>query len=517
MQPTRRTVLASAALASGMDGALAQGSGQGQPRRGGTLRVSINQRVTTLNPLKHIINPDYVAGELLHAGLTALRPDMSAEPDLAESWEASPDAKTWRFTLRPDIFFHHGPKVTAADVVATFRAILDPATASPGLRNVGPITNVEAVDERTAVFTLSGPFADFPVNLAQFNARILPAEILARGMAELDTGDFGSGPFRLSRYEPGRILRVERYDRYHRPGQPYLDAVEEVLFPDLAGEAAALVNGETDIINQVQTAEFARLSATRGITGLREPSGRFFNFILRMDQKPFDDVRVRRALQLCIDRQAMLDLVAEGYGRIAHDTPLSPEYRFATGIAAPARDPRAARRLLAEAGYPRGLRVTLPVANRPAARTQLAVALKEMAREGGFEIEVQTVAWETYLANVWRKAHFTVGSFNMQPHEDSILTLLLTSDAPWADTAWNNAEFDRAVYGARETLDENRRRELYVEAQRLMARDLPYLIPFYEDLLAARRSWVQGYRLHPRGGLMMLHQVWLSEDSPRRG
>lgn len=512
MQPTRRSLLAAAALAPAAGEALAQG----QPRRGGTLRVSINQRVTTLNPLKHIINPDYLAGELLYAGLTALKPDMSAEADLAEAWDSS-DAKTWRFTLRDDIFFHHGPKVTAADVVATFRAILDPATASPGLRNVGPIGSVEAVDARTVVFTLTGPFADFPVNLAQFNARIVPAEVLARGMGELDNGDFGAGPFRLARYEAGRILRVERFDRYHRPGQPHLDAVEVVLFPDLAGEAAALVNGETDIINQVQTAEFARLSGTNGIVGMREPSGRFFNFILRMDQKPFDDIRVRRALQLCIDRQAMLDLVAEGYGRVAQDSPLSPEYRFAKEIPAPARDPRAARRLLAEAGHPRGLRVTLPVANRPAARAQLAVALKEMAREGGFEIDVQTVAWEAYLANVWRKAHFTIGSFNMQPHEDSILTLLLTSDAPWADTAWNNADFDRAVYAARQTLDENRRRELYAEAQQLMARDLPYLIPFYEDLLAARRNWVQNYRLHPRGGLMQLHQVWVSEASPRRG
>lgn len=512
MPPTRRALLAAAALSPLAGGAAAQA----QPRRGGTLRVSISQRVTTLNPLKHVINPDYLAGELLYAGLTALTPDMRAEPDLAESWASDAEATVWTFRLRRDLFFHHGPPVTAADVAATFRAVLDPATASPGLRNVGPIRTVEAQDDRTVTFTLTGPFADFPVNLAQFNARIVPAAILESGMGALDNGDFGCGPFRLARYEPGRILRVERYDRYHKPGQPYLDAVEQVLFPDLAGEAAALVNGEIDILAQVQSSDFARLSRSNGITGMRQASGRFYNFILRMDQRPFDDIRVRRALQLCIDRQGMLELVAEGLGRVAEDSPLSPEYRFAQAIPSPRRDTRAARRLLAEAGHPQGLRVTLPVANRPAARPQLAVALKEMAREGGFDIEVQTVAWDAYLANVWRKAHFTIGSFNMQPHEDSILTLLLTSDAPWADTAWNNRAFDEAVYGARRTLDENRRRELYAEAQRLMATDLPYLIPFYEDLLSARRNWVQGYAVHPRGGLMMLHQAWLAEAAPRR-
>jgi peptide/nickel transport system substrate-binding protein len=518
MSTTRRTLLTGTGALSAFGAALRAPRAQpSPPRRAGTLRVSVSQRVTTLNPLKHINNPDYMAGELLYAGLAALTPEMRAVPDLAERWEANAEATVWTFTLREGLFFHHGPPVTAADVVATFRAVLDPPTASPGLRNVGPIRGVEAHDARTVVFTLSGPFADFPVNVAQFNARIVPAAVLQRGISALDNEAFGCGPFRLARYEPGRVLRVEHYDRYHKPGRPYLDAVEQLLYPDLAGETAALINGEVDIISQVQAPDFARLSRTPGVVALRQPSGRYYNFVLRMDQKPFDDLRVRRALQLCVDRQAMVDLVLEGLGRVAHDNPISPEYRFHKEFKSPDRDPRAARRLLAEASHAQGVRVPLMCANRPPARTQMGVALKEMAREGGFEIDVQTVPYDAYIANVWRKAGFYIGTFNMQPHEDAMLTLLFTSDAPWADSAWNSTAFDGAVYGARRTLDEGRRRELYADAQRLMTTELPYLIPFYEDLLTARRTYVNGYTVHPRGGIFLLHEVSLAEGAPRRG
>lgn len=516
----RRALLAGAtglaALPPGMS--WAQPRPAGTPRRGGVVRISTSQRVAHLNPLRHIINPDYLVGEMMYAGLTRLAIDsMRPEPDMAESWESNAEATVWTFRLRAGMRFHHGPAVTARDVEATIRAVLDPATASPGQRNIGPIQNVEAVDERTVRFTLTGPFADLPVNLAHTNARILPAEVLARDPRAPDTQDFGCGPFRLARHDPGRLIRLERFDGYHFAPRPHLDAVEVVLYPDIAGEAAALVNNEIDILLLGNPADFPRLQRTAGLRAIRTPSGRFHNIVMRHDQAPFNDLRVRRALQLCLDRQATADLVIEGLGRPAPDNPISPEYRYHEPAAqAPRRDPQAARRLLAEAGHPNGLRVQLICSNRPPSRTQLGVALKEMARPGGFDIDVQTIPHDTYLANVWRKGNFYIGTFNMQPHEDALFTLLFTSDAPWNDTAWDARRFDELVYGARRTTEEARRRAMYSEAQRLLVEQLPYLIPFYEDLISVTRNHVNGYTVHPRGGVFFLDHTWVAEGAPRR-
>jgi peptide/nickel transport system substrate-binding protein len=515
---SRRNLLrasgATLALAGAAQGASAQ---QAAPRRGGTLRVTVTQRVASLNPLKQINNPEYLVSELLNAGLTRIALNMSAEPELAERWEANAEATEFTFHLRRGAHFHHGPEVTSADVVATIRAVLDPATASPGRRNIGPIKEVVALGSRTVKFVLESPFADLPVNLAYPNARIVPAEILAKDLKLLDNADYGCGPFKLVRYEPDRGLRVERFERYHVQGQPYLDAVEVLLYPDVAAESAALINGETDLIQMVQPADFDRLSKSPGVVAMREKSGRFHNLVLRMDSPPFNDIRVRKALQLAIDRNAIADLVIEGTGRPAYDNPISPEYRNAWTPQPIARDVQRARRLLAEAGHGGGLKVTLHCANRPTTRTALGVAVREMARPAGFDIDVQTVPYDNYIANIWRKASFYVGTFNPQAHEDAMFTLLFTTDAPWNDSQWNNKSFDAWVYEARRTLDAGKRKALYEQAQKLMVEEVPYIIPFYEDLLAARRAYVNGYVLHPRGGVFPLERVWLGDGAPRRG
>ena len=114
------------------------------PRRGGVLRMSVDQGVAKLNPLLTRVNPEYMVAELLYSALTRLKPDMSAEPDLAASWSSSPDLLEWTFVLQKGVTFHDGSPCTANDVVATYEAILDPKTASPARQNVGPIAKVDS-------------------------------------------------------------------------------------------------------------------------------------------------------------------------------------------------------------------------------------------------------------------------------------------------------------------------------------------------------------------------------------
>jgi len=487
------------------------------PKKGGVLRVSIAERPTSLNPFTQINNVGYLIGEMMYTGITRLDLDMQPQPDGAESWSANDDATEFTFKLRDNLVTHNGQKLGARDAVAAIKAILDPETGSPGRKNVGPIKSADVVDELTFKVVTEVPYADLPGSISRQNLRLVPEQVIERGHKAMDTEDFGSGPFRLVSADLERKITFERADNYFDPELPYLDGVELALYPDLAAEAAAILGGETDIMLRVSAADFDRVAGGQNITGRRQETGRFLNFVLRHDTKPFDDLRVREALRLCLDRDALVLLVQEGFGRPAYDNVISPEYRYAIDTPKVQRNVDKAKQLLTEAGYGDGVKVTVYAANRPAERQSLAVAAREMAKPAGFDLEVQVIPYDEYIANVWRKAGCYVASWNMLPSEDAILTLLLTSDAPWHDAAWNNQEFDRVVYEARQTLDEQKRAELYAEAQRMIINDLPYLVPFYQDYLSAHADHVMDYTMHPLQFPHYLERTWLSEDAPQRG
>jgi peptide/nickel transport system substrate-binding protein len=504
---TRRGVLAGLAAASTFP-TLADAQ-MATPRQGGVLKISHSTRIATLNVLQLSGPAEYPAVDMIYSGLTRISPEMRPMPDLATEWNADPEAKIFTFKLRPSVTWHDGKPFTAADVVATFKAILDPKTASPARAVLNMISDVEAVDPLTVRFKLNISYADFPVSVSHANARIVSAEALSGPLTAIDTKANGTGPFKVETYDSARQLRLVKNPNYYQPGKPYLDAVEMHLFPDLAAEAANFLSGAVDVMLEVQQADYKRISSAPGVVGQRVASGRFVNIVMRQDQKPFDDVRVRRAMAMAVDRQTLVDIVLEGYGRPAADHPIAPGYRYLAETQPPPYDPVAAKKLLGEAGYPQGIKITLVCSNRPAIRSQVGVAVKERARPAGFDIDVQTMPHDTYLANVWRKGQFYIGYWGMQPTEDGAFTLLFTSDAAFADTAWNNKEFDDLVAKGRSTLDDAERRKIYAQAQVLMARDVPSVIPFFQDILTASRNYVRGWTAHPLSRTFYVENVWL--------
>jgi peptide/nickel transport system substrate-binding protein len=496
--------------------ATAQGQPGPRPRRGGTLRVSVDQSVSVLNPLKTRVNPEYLVAELLYSSLTCLTPQMTAAPDLAQSWSANADLTEWRFILRQGVTFHDDTPCTAKDVAASFAAILDPNTASAGRTNVGPISEVVPEDDHTVLIRLSAPYADLAVAVAYSNAKIIPAPIAQGDLDQLARRAVGTGPFKLVTYEPDRQIVVERNPDYYDPARPHLDRVEVLVYPDPTAGASALLSGDIDLMAGTDPAAFPRFTGRTGVVALRAPSGQFLNVNMGCDQKPFNDARVRQALALTVDRKAVVGFVAQGYGTPGNDTPLNAAYHYEKPLPLKTPDIGKAKQLLAAAGYPNGLDLTMVASDTPGTRTQLAVAMREMAKPAGFRINVQTMPHATYLAQVWKKGPFYVGFYNMQATADAIFSLLYTSSAAWNETRWDNAAFDKLVAAARVTTDEARRRTLYGEAQELMHEQVPSVIPAFFDLLAARRSYVEDYVLHPRGSVFRLDLVWLGNGAPKR-
>lgn len=502
---------AGALLAFGAHGALAA-----TPASGGVLRVAISVTPSVLNPMLTRVNSEYMLGEMLYSGLTALGHDMAAKPDLATEWSSNEDASEWRFTLRRDAKFTNGEPLTAADVVASFTKLLDPETAAPGSRNLGPIESVEAIDDYTVLFRTSAPFADLPVALCYPTAKIVPASIATGDFDSLATTPVGSGPFRLAEFKADQIAVLERNPDYFLPGQPYLDRVEIRTFPDPAGAGAALLAGEVDLMLEVPPTDFARISDARGVEGLRQASGRFLDVVMDCTQPPFDDPRVRQALSLSVDREAMVELVAEGYGTPGLNSPINAAYRYYDEAPLKSYDPDRAKALLAEAGYPDGISLELVASVKPGYRSAMAVVLREMARPAGFDIAVKTMDHSSYLDQVWKKGKFYVGFYNMQPTEGSIFNLLFTSGASWNETKWNNPAFDKLIAEADAITDDEKRRALYAEAQAMMRDEVPALIPCFFDVLDARAEYVEGFTQHPRGAIFNLHQVSLADGAPAR-
>jgi peptide/nickel transport system substrate-binding protein len=505
-QTRRSLLLTGAALAMALPtGAFAQ-------EMGGTLKISHSTRIATLNVLSLSGPAEYPVIDMAYSGLTRIGPDSQPMPDLAERWEGSPDATEFTFYLRDGVTFHDGTPATSSDVVATYEAILDPDIPASALSVLDMIESVEAVDDLTVKFTLSAPFADFPTSTAHANARILSEEALAGDLMALDTVVNGTGPFKMETFDSASVTRLVRNDDYFIEGRPYLDAVEMHLFPDLAAETTNFLSGSVDVMLLVQQADFERIANAPGVNALRVPSGRYVNVVMRFDQPPFDDLRVREALSYAIDRQLLVDLVLEGLGRPAHDNILSPEFKYRIDTPEKMYDPEKAKALLAEAGYPDGLEVDLVASNRPAIRSQVAIAMQQMAAPAGFKINVETMPHDTYLANVWRQGPFYMAYWGMQPTEDATFNLLLTSDASYEDTGWKNAEFDALIEKGRSTTIEEERVAAYTAAQELMLAELPYIIPFFEDGLTASRDYVKDYTINPINRYFYLENVWLDKE-----
>jgi len=510
----RHFLLGSAALGASAMGLPSLPAWAASP--GGTLRIGLNISPNKLNPMLTRLNSEYMLAEMLYSGLTTLDHDMSAQPDLATEWTSNDDATEWRFTLRENVVFSNGDKLTAADVVASFNKLLDPETSAPGRRNLGPISSVSAEGDYVVIITTDTPFGDLPVGLTYPTAKILPASLIESDFVGFDQTPVGSGPFRLVDFKPDQVAVLERNPDYFIAGEPYLDGVEVRTFPDASSASAAMLAGEIDLLNEIQPTDYQRVADASGIDGLLTPSGRFLDIVMDNSKPPFNDRRVREALSLSLDREAIVELVAEGFGKPGNDSPVNSAYRYHDDAPLKSFDPDRARALLADAGYPDGLKLELVASVKPGYRSSLAVVVREMARASGFDISVKTMDHPTYLDQVWKKGQFYVGFYNMQPTEGTIFNLLFTSGASWNETKWNNEEFDALISEADRITDSTRRAELYAQAQQLMREDVPAIVPCFFDLLGAKASYVEGYVQHPRGANYGLQKVSLADSAPTR-
>ena len=486
-------------------------------KSGGLLRVSVTFGLATINPIMHISGAEWMATKWMYNNLTRLGPKREPIPDLAESWTAADGARSWTFKLRQGVKFHTGREMTSDDVVATFTTLLDPKTASPYRGEVGPIDKVEAVDKYTVRFALKSPFSIFPAVLAVPNGRIVAREGLG-DMKALASREFGTGPFKLKEFIPGDRVLVERSPDYFRKGEPYLDGVLLRVFPDPATELAAFKSKEIDLISGLTPDLHSQIATTPGAEALSVSGGTFVAVTLPSDKPPFNDNRVREALKLCVDRKLMLAAIHNGQGELGVDHPVSTAYPVHSPL--PPRTPELdrARQLMKEAGLGNGVTVKLFAANSPPFRERVAVVLKEMARPAGFNIDVEVVAYDRYLAQVWNKGVMYVLFYATRPTADAILTKVYHPKEGLDEGRWaaSHPNAIKALEQAREIVDLDRRRRHYADFLKVSRDEGPFLIPFFMNEINGKWGYVRDYKLGAMSSDMILDDVWLSAEAPKK-
>lgn len=479
----------------------------GEPVRGGRVRVGIPGSAATFDPNVAIILEAIWPCELLYSSLVRINPEMGVEADLATAWESNAAADEWTFTLREGVKWHDGGDFSSEDVVATVERILDPDLASAFRANILMIEEMETPSATEIVFRLSEPYAEFPELMGNYQARITPA-----GRSDgLETDPIGTGPYTLAEHVPGERTVLRRFDDYFdAENQGFLDEVEYLAIPEEATKAAALTSGGIELANEFLPTTLPTIQGAPGITTAEIITGGHQPIVMDVAQEPFGDARVRTALKLCAERDGFLAVVLQGHGETAADQCVPSIDPMYGDIPIPAQNIQRAQELLAEAGYADGLDLTLHTSTGRPGMQESAITFKDMAAAANIRVEIVSHPIDNFWADIWKQTPFFTTNWTGRPTAEQMMSLIYLCDSPGTESKWCNEEFDALLADVRGTVDEDERRQLMTQAQQILADDGPVIIPYFRSYITAYTSRLQGFTPHPLRWLD-LRRAWLAE------
>jgi peptide/nickel transport system substrate-binding protein len=461
----------------------------------GVMRIGIGTSLSRLDPLMTTLGDEYIYDNLVFNGLTRMAENLTTQPDLATAWEFTPDLKTWTFHLRQDVKFHDGAPMTAADVLATFHRLLDPAQNAPSRSNYDMIAGMTAPDDHTVVFTLSQPYGGLADIMTDRQVKIVPRDKIA----QLPTQPIGTGPFKFVSYTPGDRLVLTKNDAYFEPGLPKLAGVELRIIPEMSAKIAALQSGELDIVWDLPLDQVKTLQGRGGLRVDSVPSGSWDAAIMNNLTPPFNDKRVRLAFQMAVSKADVVDLTLFGQG-VPTISPIPPSHPFyATDIKIADADPAAARKLLAEAGHGGGITVPIIVpAGRPV-RERLGVTLQQLAKPAGFDLQVQRVPFSSYDAEVSGKAPLYIDGYFARPTIDTSTYPFLDSQGSWNARLWHysNPDVDKTLTAARLSGDTAVQKTNYIAMQHALNDDPAGFFAYIVNFACAYGKNVADVQTHP--------------------
>ena len=502
------------------------------PRRGGVLLAVIGADPPSLDPHQEstFANIELVAP--LYSTLLQIDPYHYPKiiGDVATDWKIAPDGLTYTFKLHPGIRFHDGSPLTSADVKATYDKIIFPPAGVRSIRQNAytAVQRVDAPDPATVIFKLKFPSASLLANLASPWNVIYPKKYLDQDPNYFKTHVVGSGPFKFKAYTRGSTFEGERNPDYFVKDRPYLDGYKFFISPETSVRAAAIRSGRAYIeFRHLPSAEVESIKKQLGdkVTVQETPMTGQWGIAVNNTVKPLNDVRVRRALTLGIDRYTMSKVLypltgLQGVGALIRpdsEWGMAPsDLELLPGFGRDIEKSRAeARRLLAEAGYPNGLKLVLKNRNVKLPYQDFAVFLIQEWRKIGVEVEnrpLETAAWFNDGQNTGNFELIVAPTVEFMDDPDQFLGRYATgSTQNWG--RFSDPQIDDLFSRQARSLDPTERKRLVNQLEKLVLQNAYYMPGLWWRRNLVAWAKVKNYVAPPNHYTnQKLQDVWLSED-----
>lgn len=458
-----------------------------RPRRGGTLTggISGGSSDDTLDGQDPVTNADFARVNSLFQPLAGMDTSAQLKLVLAESLEPNSDATSWIVRLKPGITFHNGKDLTADDVIFSFQREVNPKDPMPGASGLVPVdvAGMKKLDSLTVQIPCHTPFSTFTETIAQVGyGNIVPVGFDPKNPV-------GTGPFRYKSFTPGVQSTFVRYADYWESGLPYLD---ELVLTDVADETtqvSGLLSGQFNVVDLLSSSSMGSVR-TGGARLLIAKGGGWTPFTLRVDLRPFSDVRVRQALRYIVDRPEMINLVFDGYGTLGNDLFSIWDPNYDHDLPQRVQDIPRAKHLLKAAGY-ENLSVQLVTADVAQGTVLAAQVFAQQAKAAGVNVQLDKVTVTDFYGSNYLKWPFA------QDYWYYTYYLPQVSDATLPNAPFNECHFDDPRYSALYTdalriVDATARRDIVHEMQQIEYDQGGYIIPYFPPVIDGYGASVHG-------------------------
>ncbi len=465
-----------------------------------TLVVGMPGDPRSLDPQRTNDQPSARVMKQIYDTLMYQSADLEVTTDgLVESYEIISDTE-FAFKLKEGVLFHNGDELTANDVRFTFERMRE--ISAPAAFLVAALDRVEVIDDYNFTMHLSFPFGPFITHLAHPATSILNERAVNEGGEEYARNPVGTGPFSFVEWRSGDSVTLTRFDDHFR-GPAASEHVRFRIITEDTQRTIALETGEADIIYDVGPNDFDAVQELDGVESFQTLGLTTFYMGFNAQKEPFDDVRVRRAINLALDVESATNVAFRGFATAAKG-PLAPTVQFAnTEIPGYGHDQEEARRLLAEAGYPDGFSTSIWTNDNPV-RIMYAEIFQEQLRAVGIDANIEIVEWAPYLDRTARGEHdmFMLGWVAVTGDADyGLYSLFHSSEFGDAGnrTFWGNDEVDRLLDEGKASPIAAEREAAYLRAQEIIFEEAPWVFLAFRDDLAATRDYVEGFHPHAAG------------------
>jgi peptide/nickel transport system substrate-binding protein len=489
-----------------------------EPKTGGTLRLGFGlTQIPTLDPAQ--VNLGIVAGELvanLFSSLIQFDEQLGLAPDLAETWDVSPDGLQYTFHLRHGLTFHNGDPLVAQDIIYTYERTINPDFASPHANKLALVTEATAVDELTVRLTLSAPFAPFQAVACSRGPGRALTPISKRAIDEMGDQQFGQtpvgcGPFMIvaEGADLSSGFEMVAFDGWYG-GRPFLDKIEVAIIPEPSSMVSGLEAGDLDMLDIVPSIGVEQLRGNDDLTLVEVPGTNWVGLAMNYARPPWDNPTARMAVAKAIDRDALIQTALFGLGQAGIGA-IAPAFGWAYLSPSDVENPQAynldeAKALADEAGIS-GQKPTIMTA---AVNTRPNEVVRNQLKDIGLDVQIeqlQAAAWnERWLA---KDFDWIINGSVVDADPDDGHWNFFHSEGPWNTYGYVSAEVDAALAGTRTTSDQAERARLFQEAQRVSATDVAYAFLYHTPDITGFYSYVQGYKSIPE--MRYLETVWLDQ------